>query len=235
MIIKDIEGNEYPVVKIGEQYWLTENLRVSTYRDGSPISSYDYAKYETYEMQKAYGHFYAYNAMSATSKALLPPAGCRVPTRTQFEQLFNHAGGFSNAAIQLKGTNIYPDDHPRWNTGAIVGSNPFLFDAYKTGMLMSSVYVEPLESMVHESYENICYFWTDSTRRRFLASLFVVYNRYIQIFSNDVISTSQYAGSGAFMPIRCIITDTSLIEGEEEIEPVDTLADTDPLFFGAGF
>lgn len=233
MIIKDIEGNKYPVVKIGEQYWLGENLRVSTYRDGGTISSYDHAKYETYEMQKAYGHFYAYNAMDITQKALLLPAGCSVPTRTQFEHLFNHAGGFSNAAIQLKGTNIYPDDHPRWGAGAIVGSNPFLFDAYKTGMLTS---LGDTWDYIFQPDENVCYFWTDSTRRGYYPP-FPVYNRYIQIFPDDVISTSQVAGSAILMPIRCIVTDTSFIEeeeGDEEIEPVDTSI-ADPLFFGPGF
>ena len=33
----DIDGNNYPVVKIGNQIWMKENLRVSRYRNGDPI------------------------------------------------------------------------------------------------------------------------------------------------------------------------------------------------------
>lgn len=33
----DIESNVYTTVKIGNQWWMTENLRVTTYRNGQPI------------------------------------------------------------------------------------------------------------------------------------------------------------------------------------------------------
>ena len=35
--VTDIEGNQYKTIQIGEQIWMAENLRTSTYNDGTPI------------------------------------------------------------------------------------------------------------------------------------------------------------------------------------------------------
>ena len=35
--VTDIDGNVYPIVQIGDQWWMAENLRVTHYRNGDPI------------------------------------------------------------------------------------------------------------------------------------------------------------------------------------------------------
>ena len=42
--IRDIEGNAYEVIQVGEQFWMAENLRTTTLSDGTPI-----AREEDYE------------------------------------------------------------------------------------------------------------------------------------------------------------------------------------------
>ena len=87
--IKDIDGNSYGVVKIGSQYWMRENLKVTRAPDGSAITSYAYNN-DTSKV-KNYGRLYTWSvAMNGTITARargICPSGWHVPDDEEFKVL----------------------------------------------------------------------------------------------------------------------------------------------------
>ncbi|MBK7627265.1 MAG: fibrobacter succinogenes major paralogous domain-containing protein [Bacteroidales bacterium] len=83
--ISDIDGNIYQIKTIGNQVWTIENLKVSNFKDGTPISFVEdnlswnstfTSAYSTYN--PIYGKLYNYYAIADTRK--LCPTGWHVPT-----------------------------------------------------------------------------------------------------------------------------------------------------------
>jgi uncharacterized protein (TIGR02145 family) len=99
--ITDADGNIYQTVKIGNQVWTVENLRVTKYNDGSPItldtsavswandSAGKYCYYNNIndvDSIKKWGMLYNWYALN-TGK--LTPAGWHVPTDTEWTIMEN--------------------------------------------------------------------------------------------------------------------------------------------------
>jgi len=138
--VKDVNGNEYGVMTIGDQEWMTSNLRVANFNDGSLILTWLYAGYEwasagaafcvyhpTYvvglntedEVRDAYG--YLYNWLAVNDSRGLCPTGFRVPTEEDWEELTTFLKGEDVAGGKLKSKRTAPNSHPYWespNTGA---------------------------------------------------------------------------------------------------------------------
>lgn len=93
--LTDVDGNTYKTVKIGNQIWMAENLRVTHDPDGNPITSYCYGDKE--DNCEKYGRLYPFeSALKAC------PKGWHLPTRTECEILFDHLGGEEVAGGKLK-------------------------------------------------------------------------------------------------------------------------------------
>ena len=115
--VTDIDGNVYKTVKIGNQVWMAENLKVTRYRNGDPIpyvtdnsqwanlSSGAYCNYDNNTSYAAkYGRLYNWSAVK--DRRGLAPAGWRVPTDADWQKLIDYLGGESVAGDKLKEAGI---------------------------------------------------------------------------------------------------------------------------------
>ena len=114
--VTDYDGNVYPVVRIGRQVWMAENLRVTHYADGTPIPFVEDGQgwIGVNNPQKAfcwynddpktgeiYGALYNYSAAmnGADSSSAIPsgvqgvcPEGWHLPSDGEWKQLELHLG-----------------------------------------------------------------------------------------------------------------------------------------------
>jgi len=134
--VTDIDGNVYETIQIGDQVWMAENLKVTHYRDGTPIthvtdntlwvnlSTEAYCIYNNNAGNEldTYGALYNWYAVNGDidgdgiKDKELAPAGWHVSTRTEWQVLVDYWGGYVVAGGPMKeaGTTHWNDP----NTGA---------------------------------------------------------------------------------------------------------------------
>lgn len=102
-VLVDIDGNEYPVVRIGDQEWMAANLRVTRLNDGTPIPQRygmmmlgremgegEYVVYDNDALNAGvYGLLYNF---AAVMDGRLAPEGWRVPTNEDWQELEVYLG-----------------------------------------------------------------------------------------------------------------------------------------------
>jgi len=116
--VTDIDGNVYRIVKIGDQWWMAEDLRVTHYRNGDAIPKViDYSAwgalstgaYWYYDNASSYAATYGalYNWYVVTDSRNLAPAGWHVPTDAEWKQLEMYLGMSQSDADDYgrRGTN----------------------------------------------------------------------------------------------------------------------------------
>jgi uncharacterized protein (TIGR02145 family) len=123
--IKDVDGNYYNVVKIGDQFWMAENLKTTKYRDGTSLlnvsdsttwtnmttDAYCWYKNDSVANSNKYGALYNWYA---ASNEKLCPTGWHVPTDLEWTVLEEFLGGSSIAGGRMKTVNGWNSP----NTGA---------------------------------------------------------------------------------------------------------------------
>lgn len=104
--VTDFDGNVYRTVKIGKQWWMAENLKVTRYRNGKKIrlikDKYQWSKAKVGafcaqdnnpENVKTFG--YLYNSYAANDSKGLAPEGWRIPSKADWDSLVYNIGGFA--------------------------------------------------------------------------------------------------------------------------------------------
>lgn len=130
--VTDIDGNVYKTVKIGEQWWMAENLKVTHYRNGEAIPNItDNSEWTnlttgawcTYNNDDGYIATYGlqYNWYAMDDSCNIAPVGWHVPSNTEWETLAEYLGGSSVAGGKMKTTGTVGGGDGLWlspNTGA---------------------------------------------------------------------------------------------------------------------
>ena len=148
--VTDIDGNVYNAVQIGIQCWMKENLKTTTYSNGSSIPNitdpYEwtylttgaYAWYDNdISWKDSYGALYNWHAVDDANR--LCPTGWHVPTNDEWTALTDFIGGTGEPnGNELKscrqvssplGGECNTSEHPRWEdlNSSIYGTDNFGF------------------------------------------------------------------------------------------------------------
>ncbi|OVE79596.1 hypothetical protein BVY01_02105 [bacterium I07] len=125
--VMDIDGNIYKIVKIGDQWWMAENLKVSRYRNGDIMtneqSDSEWINLTTgarciYDNNQTnmeiFGTLYNWHAVADGRN--IAPEGWHVPSDQEWQTMVNYLGsaGFAGRKLKERGTNHWNSQ----NTGA---------------------------------------------------------------------------------------------------------------------
>ena len=136
------DGQTYKTVKIGDQWWMAENLSYEVDSSFCYIELFGYdSKHDSAEYCDKYGRFYTWAAAVGKSEdecgyghtCSLPsgniqgvcPDGWHLPSNDEWNTLFDAVGGSSTAGIMLKSTFGWYDNGN--------GSDAYGFSALPTG------------------------------------------------------------------------------------------------------
>ena len=200
----DVDGNSYKTVKIGDQWWMCENLRVKHFQDGSEIpiignvnqdSVWANTNAPAYSVliDTLYGCLY--NSFVVKDFRKLAPTGWHIPSDEEWKTMEKTIGMSESQSNQLawRGTNeaelLLNKNGEGWQTGTV----PFGLDTYDFSILPSGCRLFNGEL----TYGNTAFFWTST-----VSSNGNAYYRYFDSQKKNIFRQTTYPQYG--MSIRCV-------------------------------
>lgn len=192
---KDIDGNYYPTVTIGNQVWMAENLRTAKYRNNSAITDETnnanwetltteaYSNYNSDVNNLKYGKLYNWYAVKNPNG--LAPMGWHIPTNEDWNTLTNFLGGYYCAGNKLKESS-----NTNWVANNIATTNETGFTALPGGFRQSD------NSMISIGRKGFWWSATESMDHNY-ASCWSLNSQYVTIENSEL-----YKNSG--LSIRCV-------------------------------
>ena len=103
VIVTDIDGNTYQTIRIGQQIWMTQNLKVTRYRNGDAIPNVIGNREWSNLLSGAYCEYYndtdrvatygrLYNWYAVNDSRNIAPKGWHVPSDTEWKKLEMYLG-----------------------------------------------------------------------------------------------------------------------------------------------
>lgn len=165
--VTDIDGNVYPIIQIGDQFWMGENLRASRYNNGeiitkgtgmSSLGTRDeeglYTWYNNDENNDTkFGKLYNYHAVMEGN---LCPKGWHVPSSDEWDILISNTGGIdlSGGLLKTQGTIEYKNG--LWQNPNKGATNETGFGAMPGGIM------NPNDLQSYYDLGKAGYWWTTS-------------------------------------------------------------------------
>lgn len=187
---------DFETVRIGEQEWMTRNLNVTTFRNGSAIPqartneewanaakegkpAWCYYDFDSSQGDK-YGKLYNWYAVSDSANGGLAPAGWKIPTNDDWTTVTEYLGGYPAAGVKMKSAGGWQNDGN--------GTNMSGFSGLPGGLL------RPNGSFTGAGLYG--HWWSVSDYIRFNAWDWMLY------YNDPLVRTNHHKGSG--LSVRCI-------------------------------
>ncbi len=223
MTITDVDGNIYSTIRIGNQVWLNENLKVTKYRNGTfiPRAPLNFSALGTTSYRSpsdyatGYGQYYNRRVIENGEVA---PLKCRVPNMDDITELLDYMTyiypTINQRVAAVSSTRVYPTAHPRWDVTPIV--NPSNMSGF--GFLPSGYdFLNTSDVLTHADTGRFGSFLisnTATTTVHFVnvslgyTGLFVPF-----FYSNLIMEGGAWinAASSLFFPIRCIVEQPKIV------------------------
>lgn len=144
--VTDIDGNVYKVVKIGNQYWMAENLRVTHFRNGDPIPTtnppdkditletgpvYQWATLYSDSLLDDYGRIYTREAVNSLKG--LAPIGWHIASYNEYITLCDYIGGNPNIGYSGIVYKLMEENCEHWHCPNNDATNEIGWNAFGGG------------------------------------------------------------------------------------------------------